>query len=53
VTAEIHVMREDLLPPKPPERRHLISIQDLTRDDVERLLSTARSLERSLEREMK
>ena len=51
--AEIHVMREDLLPPKPPERRHLISIQDLSRDDVERLLATARSFERSLEREMK
>src|SRR5436190_7024874 len=46
-------MREDLLPPRPPDRRHLISIQDLTRDDVERLLSTARSFERSLEREMK
>jgi aspartate carbamoyltransferase catalytic subunit len=46
-------MREDLLPPKPPERRHLISIEDLTRDDVERLLATARSFERSLEREMK
>jgi aspartate carbamoyltransferase catalytic subunit len=53
VTAEIHVMREDLLPPKPPERRHLISIEDLARDDVERLLATARSFERSLEREMK
>ena len=31
---EIHVMREDFLPPKPPPRRHLISIGDLTRDDV-------------------
>src|SRR5437764_5801537 len=51
--AELRVMREDLLPPKPPERRHLISIQDLARDDVERLLATARSFERSLEREMK
>src|SRR6266704_1599329 len=51
--AEIRVMREDLLPPKPPERRHLISIEDLTREDVERLLATARSFERSLEREMK
>ena len=37
----------------PPPRRHLISIADLTRDDVERLLATARSFERSLEREMK
>jgi aspartate carbamoyltransferase catalytic subunit len=46
-------MREDLLPPGRPPRRHLISIADLTRDDVERLLATARSFERSLEREMK
>jgi aspartate carbamoyltransferase catalytic subunit len=50
---EIHVMREELLPPAPPERRHLLSIEDLTRDDVERLLATARSFSRSLEREMK
>src|SRR5216110_3022703 len=46
-------MREDLLPPEPPPRRHLISIRDLTRDDVERLLATARTFERSLEREVK
>jgi aspartate carbamoyltransferase catalytic subunit len=51
--AEIHVMRDDLLPPGPPQRRHLISISDLSRDDVERLLGTARSFSRSLEREMK
>src|SRR5438128_3966636 len=51
--AEIRVMREDLLPPDRPARRHLISIRDLTRDDVERLLTTARSFERSLERAMK
>jgi aspartate carbamoyltransferase catalytic subunit len=50
---EIHVMREGFLPPAPPERRHLLSIEDLTRDDVERLLATARSFARSLEREMK
>jgi aspartate carbamoyltransferase catalytic subunit len=50
---EVRVMREDLRPPKPPPRRHLISIEDLTRDDVERLLGTARSFARSLEREMK
>jgi aspartate carbamoyltransferase catalytic subunit len=49
----IRVMREDLLPPGRPPRRHLISVADLTRDDVERLLATARSFERSLEREMK
>src|SRR6266550_7075206 len=46
-------MREDLLPPKEPPRRHLISIGDLGRDDVERLLGTARNFERSLERELK
>src|SRR5438270_14071001 len=46
-------MREDLLPPEPPPRRHLISIGDLTRDDVERLLATARAFERSLDREVK
>jgi aspartate carbamoyltransferase catalytic subunit len=51
--AEIKVMRDDLLPPKAPPRRHLIAIRDLTRDDVERLLATARTFERSLEREMK
>jgi aspartate carbamoyltransferase catalytic subunit len=51
--AEIRVMREDLRPPEPPPRRHFISIRDVTRDDVERLLATARTFERSLEREVK
>src|SRR5213595_2841811 len=51
--AEIRVMRQDLLPPKEPPRRHLISIGDLERHDVERLLSTAKSFSRSLEREVK
>jgi aspartate carbamoyltransferase catalytic subunit len=50
---DIRVMRDDLLPPPPAERRHLLSVGDLTRDDVERLLGTARSFSRSLEREMK
>jgi len=50
---EIHVMREDLRPPGQPPRRHLISITDVTRDDVERLLATARTFERSMEREVK
>ena len=50
----VQLVRDDLLPPSdPPPRRHLISIADLTRDDVTRLLATARSFERSLEREMK
>src|SRR6266540_2767956 len=51
--ADIRVMREDLLPPKQPPRRHLISIADLSQDDVARLLGTARSFERSLEHEVK
>jgi aspartate carbamoyltransferase catalytic subunit len=51
--ADIRVMREDLLPPRLPPKRHLISIEDVTRDDVERLLGTARTFERSLEREVK
>jgi aspartate carbamoyltransferase catalytic subunit len=50
---DIRVMRDDLLPPPPTERRHLLSVADLTRDDIERLLGTARSFARSLEREMK
>jgi aspartate carbamoyltransferase catalytic subunit len=51
---EIHLVRDELLPPSdPPPRRHLISIADLERDDVERLLATARTFEQSLEREMK
>ena len=51
---DIRLVRDELLPPAAsPPRRHLISIRDLSRDDVERLLATARSFERSLEREMK
>ncbi len=34
-------------------RRHLLGVADLTRDDAERVLDTARALERSLDREMK
>jgi len=51
--AEIHVMREDLRPPAEPPKRHFISIKDVTRDDLERLLATARTFERSMEREVK
>jgi aspartate carbamoyltransferase catalytic subunit len=51
--AEIRVMRDDLLPPPPTERRHLLSIGDVSREDGERLLATARSFARSLEREVK
>ncbi len=35
------------------DRRHLIAVGDLSRDDVERILDTARALERSLDREVK
>jgi aspartate carbamoyltransferase catalytic subunit len=42
----------DLRVPAPP-RRHLLSVRDLTRDDVERILETARGLEPSLDREVK
>src|SRR5205809_8125362 len=51
--AETHVMREDLRRPAPPPKRHFISIKDLTRDDLERLLATARTFARSMEREVK
>ena len=50
--AEITVMRETL-PPRRPERRHLLSIDDLTREDVERLLATARSFDHASRRELK
>ncbi len=50
--ADISVVREEL-PPRRPGRRHLLSIADLDRDDVERLLAAAASFERALERELK
>ena len=37
----------------PGARRHLLGIADLTRADAERLLDTARALERTLDREVK
>jgi aspartate carbamoyltransferase catalytic subunit len=48
---ELQVIPGDLVPPRPPGRRHLLSVADLTRDDVERVLATARSFAQSLERE--
>jgi len=42
-----------LLPPATRERRHLLSVSDLTRDDVERILAAARSFADSQERETK
>jgi len=49
----IRLLRDDLRPPAPPPRRHLLSVADLTRDDVERLLGTARTFASSLDRELK
>ena len=40
------LIRDELLPPRGPGRRHLISITDLTKDDVERLLALARTFSR-------
>jgi aspartate carbamoyltransferase catalytic subunit len=49
---DLRVVGGDLLPPS-RKRRHLLSIADLTLDDVERLLTTARSFAISQERETK
>jgi aspartate carbamoyltransferase catalytic subunit len=48
------LIRDELLPPRGPgRRRHLISITDLTKDDVERILALARTFSASLDREVK
>jgi aspartate carbamoyltransferase catalytic subunit len=47
------LVRDELLPPKPPERRHLISIADLEREDVERLLTLAGTFAKTLDRDVK
>src|SRR6186997_3547022 len=47
------LIRDELLPPRGPGRRHLISIRDLTKEDVERLLALARTFSASLDREVK
>jgi aspartate carbamoyltransferase catalytic subunit len=49
----LHVVPGELLPPRTPDRRHLLSVADLTRDDVERLLATAHSFALSQERDNK
>jgi aspartate carbamoyltransferase catalytic subunit len=49
----IHLVRDDLRPPGDEPRRHLISIADLTRDDVERLLGVAQVFAGSLSRNVK
>jgi aspartate carbamoyltransferase catalytic subunit len=50
--SELRVVGGGPLPPR-AERRRLVSIADLTREDVERLLATARSFAQSQERENK
>jgi aspartate carbamoyltransferase catalytic subunit len=49
---DLRVVGGDLLPPS-DERRHLLSIADLSRDDIERLLATARSFALSQARDNK
>jgi aspartate carbamoyltransferase catalytic subunit len=49
----IRLVTDDLRPPQPTGRRHLLSRADVTRDDVERVLGTARTFASSLEREVK
>ena len=49
-TAPLRVAREG---DPPPPRRHLLAISDLDRTAVERLLGTATSIARSLDREVK
>jgi aspartate carbamoyltransferase catalytic subunit len=53
VSASIRLVRDDLRPPQQTGRRHLLSMADVTRDDVERVLGTARTFAQSLEREVK
>ncbi len=51
-TAHLHAAPTQGEPPPPP-RRHLLGISDLDRAGVERLLGTAATLARSLDREVK
>ncbi len=54
-TARLHLAGEydGQAPPPLPPRRHLLGISDLDRDGVERLLGTAGTIARSLDREVK
>src|SRR5690349_24790497 len=49
----IRLVKDDLRPPAEPPKRHLLSVADLTRDDLDRLLGTARTFAASLERHVK
>jgi aspartate carbamoyltransferase catalytic subunit len=51
---DIRLADEAQTPPRPPAtRRHLLAVSDLERGDIERILGTAATLARSLEREVK
>jgi aspartate carbamoyltransferase catalytic subunit len=51
---DIRLAEEAQTPPRPPAtRRHLLAVSDLERGDIERILGTAATLARSLEREVK
>jgi aspartate carbamoyltransferase catalytic subunit len=50
---DLRVVGGELMPPAPRKRRHLLSIADLDRDDVDRLLATASSFALSQQRENK
>jgi len=52
-TARLHAAPDHGEPPQLPPRRHLLGISDLDRDGVERLLGTAATIARSLDREVK
>jgi aspartate carbamoyltransferase catalytic subunit len=49
----IRLVEDELRPPQRPRKRHLLSVADLARDDVERLLGTALTFAQSLERHVK
>ena len=51
-TSTVRLVKDELRPPGPPPRRHLLSVADLTRDDVERLLGTAGTFAASMDREL-
>jgi aspartate carbamoyltransferase catalytic subunit len=53
MSTSIRLVKDDLRPPESTGRRHLLSMADVTRDDVERVLGTARTFASSLEREVK
>src|SRR5207249_969437 len=49
----IRLVKDDLRPPATPPIRHLLSVGDLTHDDIDRLLGTARTFAAALERHVK